>query len=86
MGYHLPDFELKDEWTELSTIPQYAEIAGKLITVQAKYVSEANVFIGGDEAPEGKQGSLLKTLAAISSTADKWWVRGYGHISILVEE
>ena len=96
MGRHLKDYILTEEWVDLTTLDDYNSIAGVEITVQAKFVRHAFVFLGGTTAPEdldpdlanatNQQGSLLQTGVALTQTSDHWWVRGHGRLSILIEQ
>lgn len=85
MSFNLPDFKLSEEWTDLSQEEGYSAIAGKTITVQAKYAT-GYVWIGGTEAPEGDSGSLLEKTQAVTGKNTNWWVKGSGLIAIIVED
>ena len=86
MGYHLPDYKLTNEWVDLASIAEYSAIVDSLVTVQAKYVLSAYIWIGGASAPDKDSGSLLTTGVAISTTSNHWWVKGDGTLSVLMED
>lgn len=86
MGQSLPDIRLTDEWVDITTLSGYGATANALITVQAKFVSQAIIYVGGASAPTNEDdGMLLQTAMSVSSTAAHWWVKGQGKIAILVE-
>ncbi len=82
---HLPDYELTEEWVDITTLPQYADLPGKDATVQGKYVREAYIWIGPSEPDNPDDGSLLLTAMAFRQVADNWFVKGKGRLSIFLE-
>lgn len=84
MGYSKLDYQLSDEWTDLTEIAGYEDITSADIEIHAKYVNPCYVFVGGATPPINDNGVLLTTGNKIASKSDHWWVKGKGFIAILV--
>jgi hypothetical protein len=83
MSANLPDYVLTNTWVDLTTLDDYSSMSTTSTTITANYVNGAYVFLGGDSAPDGDEGTLLVTGASLTQTADHWWVRGNGKLGII---
>jgi len=85
MGYSKLDYQLSDQWVDLTTIAGYEDIASVDISIYAKYTNPCYLFVGGSTEPINNNGILLTTGNKVTSNSDHWWVKGLGFISIFVE-
>jgi hypothetical protein len=86
MGRHLPDYRLSKTWVNLSTLPEYEDIVDVKIGVQAKNGTRAFINIGSEDRPTGYEGVELNRMMSFVQTAEHWWVKGTGTLSIWLED